>query len=155
MFEASVEKLKSLGGTPITIDFGPFLEAALLLYEGPWVAERFAAIEDFLTENPDAMHPVTYGIISDGGEPRAVDGFRAQYRLRELKARADEVLKQVDFIVTPTAGTAYKASDVEADPVKLNSNLGYYTNFMNLLYYCAVAVPAGRLPSSNMPWGIT
>ncbi|MEM9281441.1 MAG: allophanate hydrolase [Verrucomicrobiota bacterium] len=155
LFGASIEKLKSLGGTPVTVDFSPFLEAALLLYEGPWVAERFAVIEDFLKEKPDSLHPVTYGIISGGGAPRAVDGFRAQYRLRELKKRADAVIDKVDFIHTPTAGTAYKAAEVEADPVKLNSNLGYYTNFMNLLDYCACAVPAGRLPSCGMPWGVT
>lgn len=155
LFADAVVRLESLGGRLVEIDFAPFLEAALLLYEGPWVAERFAAIERFLRDKPDSLHPVTRSIIEKGGDPRAVDGFRAQYRLRALKRRADAVLAAVDCLVTPTAGTAYTLAEVEVEPVKLNSNLGRYTNFMNLLDLCACAVPAGRLPSSGVPWGIT
>jgi len=155
LFQNAVERLESLGGTKVVIDFAPFLEAALLLYEGPWVSERFAVIEDFLREKPESLHPVTRSIISKGGDPRAVDGFRAQYKLRALKRRADAVMGAVALIVTPTAGTAYTIAEVEAEPVKLNSNLGYYTNFMNLLDLSACAIPAGRLASSGMPWGIT
>ncbi|MEM9015761.1 MAG: allophanate hydrolase [Verrucomicrobiota bacterium] len=155
LFDEAVQRLESIGGVPVEIDFSPFHEAALLLYEGPWVSERYAAIETFLEEKPDSLYPVTRTIISGGGSPRAVDAFRAQYRLRELKKTADGVLGEVDFIVTPTAGTAYTVAEVEADPITLNSNLGYYTNFMNLLDYCALAIPAGRLPSRDLPWGIT
>ena len=155
LFAEAVSKLESIGGTKVVIDFSAFLEAALLLYEGPWVSERFAAIEDFITDQPEALHPVTRKIISGGGLPRAVDGFRAQYRLKELKRRADRVMDEVDLIVTPTAGTAYTAAEVEADPVQLNSNLGYYTNFMNLLDLSACAIPAGRLATKGVPWGIT
>lgn len=155
LFAEALVRLESIGGRRVEIDFAPFLEAALLLYEGPWVAERFAAIEDFLRDHPDSLHPVTRAIIEKGGDPRAVDGFRAQYRLRALKRRADAVLAAVDCLVTPTAGTAYTVAEVEADPVRLNSNLGYYTNFMNLLDLSACAVPAGRLASSGVPWGIT
>ncbi len=155
LFDAALARLEAMGGRRVEIDFAPFLEAALLLYEGPWVAERFAAIEDFLRDHPESLHPVTRSIISKGGDPRAVEGFRAQYRLRALKGRADAVLAEVDCVVTPTAGTAYTVAEVEADPVRLNSNLGYYTNFVNLLDLCACAVPAGRLPASGMPWGIT
>lgn len=155
LFDEAVSKLESLGGTKVTIDFSAFLEAALLLYEGPWVSERFAAIEDFLTRNPGSLHPVTHKIISGGGTPRAVDAFRAQYRLKELKRRADLVMGHLNVLVTPTAGTAYTTAEVEAEPVLLNSNLGYYTNFMNLLDLSACAVPAGRLSSSGVPWGVT
>ncbi len=155
LFAEAVAKLESIGGTKVTIDFSAFLEAALLLYEGPWVSERFAAIEDFITAQPDSLHPVTRKIISGGATPRAIDGFRAQYRLKELKHRADLVMDSVDLIVTPTAGTAYTAAEVEADPVQLNSNLGYYTNFMNLLDLSACAIPSGRLASKGIPWGIT
>ncbi|MDF1824894.1 MAG: allophanate hydrolase [Verrucomicrobiales bacterium] len=155
LFEEACSKLESIGGTRVTVDFNAFLEAALLLYEGPWVSERFAAIEDFITTQPDSLHPVTRQIISGGGEPRAVDGFRAQYRLKALKQRADLIMDSVDLIVTPTAGTAYTAAEVAADPIQLNSNLGYYTNFMNLLDLSACAIPAGRLASRKMPWGIT
>lgn len=155
LFTEAVTKLESIGGTMVTIDFSALLEAALLLYEGPWVSERFAAIEEFITSQPESLFPVTHKIISGGGAPRAVDGFRAQYQLKELKRRADLVMASVDLIVTPTAGTAYTAAEVEADPVQLNSNLGYYTNFMNLLDLSACAIPAGRLASRGMPWGIT
>ncbi|MCB1206372.1 MAG: allophanate hydrolase [Verrucomicrobiae bacterium] len=155
LFAEALVRLESIGGRRVEIDFAPFLEAALLLYEGPWVAERFAAIEDFLRDHPESLHPVTRAIIEKGGDPRAVDGFRAQYRLRALKRRADAVFEAVDCLVTPTAGTAYTVAEVEADPVRLNSNLGYYTNFMNLLDLSACAVPAGRLASSGVPWGIT
>lgn len=155
LFAKAVDRLVLIGGNPVTVDFSAFLEAALLLYEGPWVAERFAAIETFLNEKPESVYPVTHSIIEGGGMPKAVDAFRSQYRLWELKRKADAILDRVDFIVTPTAGTAYTAAEVEAEPVKLNSNLGYYTNFMNLLDCCACAIPAGRLPSSGMPWGVT
>ena len=155
LFEAAVARLESLGGKKVTIDFAPFLESALLLYEGPWVSERFAVIEEFMREHPESLHPVTKSIIAKGGAPRAVDGFRAQYKLRDLKRRAEAVMSAIDLIVTPTAGTAYTIAEVEAEPVKLNSNLGYYTNFMNLLDLSACAIPAGRLVASGMPWGIT
>ncbi len=155
LFDAAVERLESLGGKRVTIDFAPFLEAALLLYEGPWVSERFAVIEEFMRAHPDSLHPVTKSIIAKGGDPRAVDGFRAQYKLRALKRRAEGVMGPIDLLVTPTAGTAYTIAEVEAEPVKLNSNLGYYTNFMNLLDLSACAIPAGRLAASGMPWGIT
>ncbi|MEQ1840098.1 MAG: allophanate hydrolase [Verrucomicrobiales bacterium] len=155
LFDAAVARLESLGGTKITIDFAPFLEAALLLYEGPWVSERFAVIEEFIREHPDSLHPVTKSIIAKGEDPRAVDGFRAQYKLRALKRRAKVVMDSIDLFVTPTAGTAYTIAEVKAEPVKLNSNLGYYTNFMNLLDLSACAIPAGRLAASGMPWGIT
>lgn len=155
LFDSAVARLESLGGTKVTIDFAPFLEAALLLYEGPWVSERFAVIEEFMRTHPDSLHPVTKSIIAKGSDPRAVDGFRAQYKLRALKRRADAVMSTIDLIVTPTAGTAYTIAEVEAEPVKLNSNLGYYTNFMNLLDLSACAIPAGRLAASGMPWGIT
>ncbi|NRB74124.1 MAG: allophanate hydrolase [Verrucomicrobiales bacterium] len=155
LFAEAVARLESLGGTQVEIDFSAFLEAALLLYEGPWVSERYAAIQGFIEEQPESLFPVTEAIISGGGAPKAVDAFRAQYRLRALKQRADALMATLDLIVTPTAGTAYTVAEVEADPVALNSNLGYYTNFMNLLDLSACAVPAGRLAGSGMPWGIT
>jgi len=155
LLDASLRRLEALGGRRLEIDFAPFLEAALLLYEGPWVSERYAAIERFLLERPGSLHPVTRAIISGGGAPRAVDAFRAHYRLRELKAAADRVLAAVDLAVAPTIGRPYTVAEVTADPVTLNSNLGRYTNFMNLLDLSACAVPAGRLPSSGVPWGVT
>ncbi len=153
-FGEAVDSVKQSGATVVEVDFQPFLEAARLLYEGPWVAERYAAIEDIITERPEILHPVTRSIIEGGGKPSAVDAFRAQYKLADKKRLADAVWETVDAIMTPTTGTIYTIDEVLADPVALNSNLGYYTNFMNLLDYAAVAVPAGEL-SNGMPFGVT
>jgi len=154
LFHAAVSRLQALGGRPMQIDFEPFLEAARLLYEGPWVAERYAAIEDFIEQQPDALVPVTRQIIAGGATPTAADGFKAQYRLAECRRQTDAVWQQVDVIVTPTAGTIYRIDEVDADPVQLNSNLGYYTNFMNLVDLAAIAVPAG-FQDNGLPFGVT
>jgi allophanate hydrolase len=154
LFRAAVQRLETLGGIRVEIDFEPFLEAARLLYEGPWVAERYAAIEEFISAQPDAMHPVTRQIIAGGATPTAVACFKAQYRLAECKRLSEAFWPQLDVIVTPTAGTVYRIDAVEADPVRLNSSLGYYTNFMNLLDLAAVAAPAGFAPD-GLPFGIT
>jgi allophanate hydrolase len=156
VFFEAVEKLEAQGGKRVEIDFQPFLAAARLLYEGPWVAERYVAIEDILRERPEILHPVTRSIIEGGGEPSAADAFKARYRLADRKREADRVWADVDLVVTPTAGTIYRIAEVEADPITLNSNLGYYTNFMNLLDYSALALPAGFMKDfGGMPFGIT
>jgi allophanate hydrolase len=154
LFHAAVGRLESLGGRPVEVDFAPFLEAARLLYEGPWVAERYAAVGEFLEAHPDSVLPVTRRIIAGGKARLAVDAFRAQYRLAELKRRSEAAWSQVDVLLTPTAGTIYTIAAVEADPVTLNSNLGYYTQFMNLLDLSGVAVPAGRR-TDGLPFGVT
>lgn len=154
-FAAAVAQMVAAGGEAVTIDFTPFAEAARLLYEGPWVAERYAAIEDFIRSQPQALLPVTRAIIEPGGQLGAVAAFKAQYRLLELKRQADAILAGVDFILTPTAPRAYRLAEVEAEPIRLNSNLGLYTNFMNLLDYAALAVPGEGLLSSGLPWGVT
>ena len=158
LFEASIERLKALGGTAVEVDLTPFLEAARLLYEGPWVAERYVAIKDFIDAQPDAVFPPVRTIIEGGRGKTAADAFAASYRLKALKRVCDAVWKDIDCLLTPTAGTIYRIADMQADPIRLNSNLGYYTNFMNLLDYSAVAVPAGMLTSGDaagLPWGVT
>lgn len=154
LFEAAAARLEALGGTRVEIDFEPFLEAARLLYEGPWVTERYVAIEDFIDEQPDALFPVTYEIISGGAESSAADAFKARYRLAACRRLAEAVWPHLDVIVTPTAGTHYRIDEVNADPVRLNANLGYYTNFMNLLDLASIAVPAG-FRDNGLPFGIT
>jgi allophanate hydrolase len=138
----------------VTIDFAPFLEVARLLYEGPWVAERYAAIESLIGRQPDALRAVTRQIIENGAKPTAVDAFRAQYRLKELQRTSSLVWRDIDVLLTPTAGTIYRLDEVIADPIRLNSNLGLYTNFVNLLDLCAVAVPAG-FRRDGLPFGVT
>jgi allophanate hydrolase len=154
LFRHAVEQLGALGGKAVELDFEPFLATARLLYEGPWVAERYAAIEAFIEQRPEALFPVTRDIIVAGKQAGALDAFKAQYRLMEYRRRSEQVWQDVDVIVTPTAGTIYRIDAVNDDPVRLNSNLGYYTNFMNLLDLSAIAVPAG-FQADGLPFGVT
>jgi allophanate hydrolase len=154
LFRESVAALTGLGGVAVEIDLQPFLESARLLYGGPWVAERYAAIRAFFDENEDALFPVTREIIGTARDWSAADAYAALYRLKELKRAADANWANVDCIVTPTAPRHYRITELQADPIQLNSNLGYYTNFMNLLDYAATAVPAG-FQNDGMPFGVT
>ena len=154
LFHLAVARLESIGGERVEIDFTPFLEAARLLYEGPWVAERYAAIREFIDHQPDAVFDVTRQMINGGRTPLAVDAFEARYRLEDLRRRTERVWDRVDLILTPTAGMIPTIAAVQAAPVRVNSDLGYYTNFMNLLDFSAVAVPAG-FRDDGMPFGVT
>lgn len=154
LFGEALERLERLGGRRVAIDFQPFLDSARLLYEGPWVAERYAAIGPFIEAQPNALLEVTRNIIGGGARPTAVEAFRGQYRLAELRRQAERVMAGIDLLVTPTAGTVYRIDAVARDPVRLNANLGYYTNFMNLLDMSAVAVPAG-FQADGLPFGVT
>jgi allophanate hydrolase len=154
LFSSAVQKLESLGGEKVEIDFAPFIDAARLLYEGPWVTERYVAIEDFITEQPDALFPVTREIISGGATPTAVAAFKAQYQLQHLRRQSELAWRSIDILLTPTAGRHYTIDEVNADPIRLNSNLGYYTNFLNLLDLSAYAVPAG-FQADGLPFGVT
>jgi allophanate hydrolase len=154
LFDQAIRRVASLDGLPVEVDFSPFLDAARLLYEGPWVAERYAAIQDFIGLHADAMHPVTRRIIEAGRSLSAVDAYKAQYQLRALNRASERIWEDVDVLMTPTAGTVYEVARVEADPIRLNSTLGYYTNFLNLLDLTAVAVPAG-FRSDGLPFGVS
>jgi allophanate hydrolase len=154
LFEATVERLAGLGGTPVAIDLEPFLEAARLLYEGPWLAERAAALGGFLEARPEAFHPVTRAVIEPGQRVSGLQAFEGQYRLRALARRVEVAWQEVDLLLTPTAGTLYRIAEVEADPLRRNTDLGYYTNFVNLLDLSAVAVPAG-FRADGLPFGVT
>ena len=154
LFQQACEQLKESGANLIEIDLAPFLEAAKSLYQGPWVAERYHAVGQFISKHREHANEVVANIILGGAAPTAVQTFDGLYQLQALKQKADQVLQQVDCIVTPTAGQHYTQQALEADPVTLNSHLGYYTNFMNLLDYSALAVPAG-FTSEDLPFGIT
>jgi allophanate hydrolase len=154
LFYQSVETMQSLGGIKQEIDFSLFLDAAKLLYEGPWVAERYVAIEEMITQQPEALLPVIRTIIGSAENKTAMDLFKAEYQMQAYREQSKKVLREFDFLLTPTAGTIYTLDQVNADPIKLNSNLGYYTNYMNLLDCACVAVPAGFL-ENGLPWGIS
>lgn len=154
LFAATLEHLKALGGEPVEIDFAPFLEAARLLYEGPWVAERYSVAGALIEQQPDAVLPVIKAVLEKAPGTTAVDAFRAQYRLQQLKVICDGILKDLDCILTPAYPRPVTLAELHAEPVKRNSDLGYYTNFMNMLDYAAVAVPAGVM-NNGLPWGVT
>ena len=153
-FSSAIQRLVETKAHVIEVDFTPFLEAARLLYEGPWIAERYAAVGAFIEAHPADSHPVTRNIIMSGKTPSAADAFRAFYRLAELRAQADATLKTVDMLMVPTTPATYTVAQLDADPVTLNSNLGTYTNFANLLDLAAIAVP-GSLTEDGIPFGVT
>lgn len=153
-FESSLTTLRRIGADPVEIDFQPFLEVARLLYEGPWVAERYAGIRSFLEAHPEELLPVTRQVIESARQWSAVDVFEASYRLRALQRRCAAEWTKMDVLAVPTSGTIYNLAQIAEAPVQRNTNLGYYTNFVNLLDLCALAVP-GTFRADGLPAGIT
>ena len=154
LFERAAQALEGLGGTRVAIDFAPFGEAAGLLYAGPWVAERLAAVGAFAAERPGSVHPVVAEIIRSGGHYTAVDAFEGQYRLAALMRRAEREWARMDVMLLPTAPHHPTVEAMLADPVRLNAELGAYTNFVNLMDLSALAVPAG-VTAAGLPFGVT
>ncbi|MES2398673.1 MAG: allophanate hydrolase [Pseudomonadota bacterium] len=153
-FEASVKKLKAMGGTAVTIDFAPLAEAAALLYESALVAERYTAIRSFFdAHEAEVMEPVR-SIIAAGRNYSAADVYEVQAKLKTLGQQADAMWQGIDVLLVPTAPTHYTIAQMQADPVALNRNLGAYTNFVNLLDYAAISVPS-TLRADGLPFGIT
>jgi allophanate hydrolase len=154
LFKRSLERMTALGGQAVEVDLTPFFAVAKLLYEGPWIAERTAAVGDFLAKHPGVGDPTVVGLIAKGRDFAAPAVFDALHRLETLRRVCETTWSAIDVMVTPTAPTAYTVEAVLADPVKLNSTLGTYTNFVNFLDLAAVAVPAG-FGASGRPNGVT
>jgi allophanate hydrolase len=153
-FETGIERLIAMGGAPVAIDYAPFLATARLLYEGPWVAERYLVVRALHAKQPQAFHPVTRQIIETGMHYSAADTFEAFYKLEGLRAQTRPVWDKADILFLPTTPTIYTLAEVESDPIRLNSNLGIYTNFVNFLDLSAIAVPSG-LRANGTPVGAT
>lgn len=154
LFAAMQYLIKRMGGELIELDIEPFLETARLLYEGPWVAERFVAIRGFLEKRPKSLFPVTRKIIEGGGKPSAADAFSAYYRLKQMQRATAPVWEAIDLLLLPTAPRTYTIAEMKADPIRLNNNLGLYTNFVNLLDNAGIAIPAGFQRDAR-PFGVT
>ncbi len=154
LYGLAVERLRGLDCEIVSFDFTPFREAANLLYQGPWVAERLAAIKEFAAQKPNAIQEVVRGIILGAEKITAADAFQGLYRLAGLTRGAQAEWAKMDTMILPTTPTTYKTSEVLADPIRLNSNLGLYTNFVNLMDLSAVAVPAG-FRQNGLPVGVT
>jgi allophanate hydrolase len=154
LYAQSLIQLTKMGGIAVVIDFTPFKEVAQLLYSGAWIVERYVALKDFLTHHPQQILPVLQTILNTASNYSASDVFTGFYRLAELQQQANSVWEEIDILVVPTAGTIYRIDEVEANPIELNTNLGYYTNFVNLLDLAAIALPAG-FREDGLPFGIT
>jgi allophanate hydrolase len=140
--------------TAETVDISRFLEIARLLYDGPWVAERAAALRDVVVLRPDILHPVTRSILEGGLDRRTVDAFDAFHRLAEARRAAENLFREYDALLLPTVPFCPTLAEVAADPIGVNSRLGTYTNFVNLCDLAAIAVPAG-FDSKGLPIGVT
>ncbi|HAV2124933.1 TPA: allophanate hydrolase [Enterobacter cloacae] len=154
LYHTAKERLIALGGVPVTIDFSPFLAAAKLLYDGPWVAERYHVAGALIEQQPDAVLPVIRNVLQKAPAMSAVAAFEAQYQLQAYKSECDAILVGLECVLTPTYPRPVSLAELAEEPVKRNSELGLYTNFMNLLDYAAVAVPAGFM-ANGLPSGIT
>ncbi len=152
-YQQAIQRLLNMGHSIVEIDVGPFLETAKLLYDGPWLAERFAAVGTFIKEHSDETHPVVRDIILSGEKFSAVEAFKGQYRLQRLKELTAATWNTIDFLCLPTVPGTYRINQILEEPVRLNSRLGTFTNFLNLLNLAAVAIPAAQI--DNLPFGIS
>jgi len=154
LFDEAVKQLETLGGERVEIEFAPFRVAAKLLYETAWIAERYVAVGDFIERHPQSVHPVTRQLIEASRGFSAADAFRTHHSLMAARRAATEAWGDIDVLVTPTTGTIYRIEEIDADPIRLNANLGFYTNFVNFLDLAAVAVPAG-FRRDGLPFGVS
>jgi allophanate hydrolase len=153
-YDEALARLTSLGAKIVEIDIEPFYATARLLYDGPWVAERYLVAKALIASSPESLHPVTRQIILAGAHRTAAETFAAFYQLEELRRVAEHTFRAIDALVLPTAPTIYSVEQVLADPIQLNSRLGTYTNFVNLLDLCGLAVPSS-MRTDGAPFGIT
>jgi allophanate hydrolase len=154
LYDLALERLEAMGYAISLVDIAPLSEAAALLYNGPWVAERTAAMEMMLRDQPGAIDPAVKQIVEAGLDMTAVDAFKGQYRLAALARQAETMWQSIDVLVLPTSPTIYRLREMQAAPVALNAHFGLYTNFVNLLDMVAIAVPAG-FRRNDTGFGIT
>jgi allophanate hydrolase len=154
LFLRAVRHFEALGAERVSVEFAPFRAAAELLYGGPWLAERLSGLEDFFRTHAADVDPTVLEIVSDAARFRATEVFDSERRLRELARETARVWSSIDVLLLPTAACVFTIEQVRADPVRLNTQLGYYTNFANLLDLSAVAVPAG-FRASGLPFGVS
>lgn len=153
-WDRALAQARQQGHEIVPLDFGPLHEVAALLYDGPWVAERHAAVQPWLDSQPEAFDPTVRAVIQQAVGLSATDAFRGQYALRAAQLRATRLWQQVDLLLVPTAPGHPTFAQLQADPIGANARLGLYTNFVNLLGWAAIALPAG-FTAAGLPFGIT
>jgi allophanate hydrolase len=154
LYQAAIAKAEALGGRKVHFDYAPFAAAAALLYQGPFVAERLAALKNAGFEDWALMDPVVAGIIKGGEKWSAAQAFQGATQLALLARQTAPVWREIDFMLLPTAPTIFTHAEIAKDPVGRNAELGLYTNFVNLLDLCAIAIPAG-FRKDGLPFGVT
>jgi allophanate hydrolase len=154
LYRAAIDRMVSLGAKVVPIDFAPFERAAAMLYAGPWVAERLVAAGPLVEQKPEALHTVLQRILRGGKSHSALQAFEAFYELAALTRLAKREWAKIDCLLLPTAGTTFTIAEMLADPIALNTKLGAYTNFVNLMDLAAVAAPAG-FRSDGIPFGVS
>ena len=157
-YAAALAHARSLGHTLVPMSFELLHRTAELLYSGPWVAERYSVVGELMEREPEAIDPVVRAVIGRATAFSAADAFKAQYALKDAQREAKKIWDTVDLLLVPTAPGHPRFSDIAADPQGSNSRLGTYTNFVNLLGWCAMAVPAGSATDSHgsvLPFGVT
>jgi len=155
LYDNAIERARALGASIVPFDYAPFRAAAALLYDGPWVAERLAAIEGFFASNEADLDPTVRAIIGGARGKTAVETFKGKYRLEDLRRQTEATWAKVDLLLLPTSPTTYSVADMQADPIARNSHFGRYTNFVNLLDCAAIAIPAGFDSQDHLPAGVT
>ncbi|RDJ04802.1 allophanate hydrolase [Rhizobium grahamii] len=151
-YDHTLDELASMGHAIKELPFADFYKVADLLYEGAWVAERYAAVKEFFDTKEASFHPLTRKIYGSAKMLSATDAFRGLYTLQAYRKQLAPILASVDLLCVPTAPRHFTVAELEAEPIRENSRLGSYTNFVNLLDMCGIAVPCGMrrdgLPSS-------
>ncbi len=150
----ALQRARELGHEIVPIDFSPLHEVADLLYQGPWVAERHAVVQALLEREPEAMEPTVRRVIGRAVGMSATDTFRAQYQLRAAQRDTAALWQEVDLLLVPTAVNHPTFAQLAEDPVGVNARLGRFTNFVNLLGWCALALPAG-FTAEQLPFGVS
>jgi len=153
-FKQAIQLLTSFQAHITEIDFSAFEKLAAQLYQGPWVAERTAAVDDLIHQNQKDFDPTVLEIIKQGYQFTAIDAYNAEYLKQNLARTIQETLANFDALIVPTSPTIYTIEEVKLEPIKLNSQFGTYTNFTNLADLSALALPAG-FRADGLPFGIT
>ena len=154
LYEQACARVSALGGRPVAVDFAPFIEAGKMLFSGPWIAERVSAIRELIDIEQGSLLDVTRNVLRSAGQFSAADAFAAQHRLLRLRRAVSSAFEHFELLVVPTAPRPYTIAEMSADPITLNSHLGYYSYFANLLDLCGIAIPNGVL-SNGVPMGVT
>ncbi|QBR70842.1 allophanate hydrolase [Beijerinckiaceae bacterium] len=154
LYAGAIDRLRGLGAEIVVFDYRPFRDIGALLYQGPWLAERLAAVGGFVDAHPQDVEPTVFNLLESAHRHSAVDAFVGMHRLKELSRIVETEWARADILLLPTSPTIYRVEDMWADPIRLNARLGHYTNFVNFLGCSAIAIPAG-FRSDGLPFGVT